>query len=266
MITRYYIKSLLTNKSLLFWGLIFMIFWLFMGAFVFGFEYNNRNYSLFYASSWYSVIALFSLSSIGTSVAYSIYYSGHSLIYLFRFSKLKPFDYIYNLLLSTSIVGAILGVLLLGFSSLFFSIRSGFSITPIFPSYAILISILGGAFMFLLAVNLVVLVNNYMGLKNITFISFIPLMLSYVFGFSLISIKLPTIIIYLSPFSEIVELFFFSYYGKNPTVVLSEPSSSLLNIYYLAVCLLIWDVFMFIFSTVLIRRIKPRSIEEARQI
>ncbi|MGC8505444.1 MAG: hypothetical protein ACP5NK_01880 [Thermoplasmata archaeon] len=118
MLARYYLKSLLSNKALWSWGVGFMVFWLFMGSYVFGFNMVSKTEDLGYTSVWFSLIGLISESVIATSVAYSIYYANASLAYGFRFTKLKPSSYIFNLMGSTSFMGGIIGSFIIIFTVL----------------------------------------------------------------------------------------------------------------------------------------------------
>lgn len=266
MITKYYLKSLLSNRNMWGWGVGFMVFWLFMGSYIFGFNMTNRIESLGYASVWFSLIGLISGSTIATSVGYSVYYANSSLAYSFRFSKLKPSGYILNLMGSTSLVGGIIGAFIIAFSIILFSSRSGFLLLPAQPYLSIVIFFLTGMFMFLLSIVLVILANNYTGLKSIAFIVFVPQLLSYLFGFSELGIPLPSAVVYASPFSEISRLLFQTYYGKASPLNMSNGSGPLLNPYILVACLLFWITLLFVIATLLVIRIRPMPIEEGRQI
>ena len=95
MIVRYYIKSLLTNKSLLGWSIGFMFFWIVMGAYLLDgtSSFSTHNSSLEYTSGWFAFIGLIAGSVLSTSIAYSVYYANSSLIYSFKFTVLKPFTF-----------------------------------------------------------------------------------------------------------------------------------------------------------------------------
>jgi hypothetical protein len=42
MLFKYYLRTLFTNRPLWAWGVGFTVFWLFMGAFVFGFNMTAK--------------------------------------------------------------------------------------------------------------------------------------------------------------------------------------------------------------------------------
>ena len=121
-------------------------------------------------------------------------------------------------------------------------------------------------FMFLLSVVLVIFANNYTGLKSISFIVFIPQLLSYLFGFSELGIPLPSAVVYTSPFSDIPRLLYQTYSGNASPLNMSNGTGPLLNPYILIVSLLCWTALLFVLAMFLVRRIKPRSIEEGRQV
>ena len=266
MIARFYLKSLVSNRALWGWGVGFMVFWLFMGSYIFGFNMTTKIESLEYTSVWFSLIDLISGSIISTTVAYSVYYANSSLAYSFRFTKLKPSAYIFNLMGSTSVVGGIIGAFIIVFTIILFSSRSGYILLPVYPYLSIAMFLVTGMFMFLLSVVLVIFANNYTGLKSISFIVFIPQLLSYLFGFSELGIPLPSAVVYASPFSDIPRLLYQTYSGNASQLNMSNGTGPLLNPYILIVSLLFWTALLFVLAMFLVRRIKPRSIEEGRQV
>lgn len=266
MLARYFLKSMVTNKSLWGWGVAFMMFWLVMGAYVFGFRSNTHSIALYNAAVWYSIISLVSASTLATTVAYSTYYGNSALSYAFRFTSLKPSRYIGAFLAGSSAMGILMGGLIMIFTFLFFSNKSGFILTPVFPIQDLVISFLASVFMYLLATVLVITVNNYLGLRNISFVSFVPLLLTYLFGFAQLGVSLPQFLIYASPFTEISDLFFRFYYGHDPVVLLSNPGSGHINSWILLAGIFLWIGILFILAAFLMRRIKSVPIEEARQV
>ncbi len=266
MIARYFIKSLLLNKSLLGWGIGFMAFWIFMGAFVFGFNTDSRSGALAYTSIWFSLIGLISGSVVATSIAHSVYYANSSLSYAFRYTKLKPISYISEMMISASLVTALIGGVVILLSAGMFSAKAGYFLLPTYPEISLVVLLTAGIFIFLLSCVLVLFANNSLGLKSISFIALLPQLLSYLFGFSELGVPLPSYIIYASPFSEIPRLLFQTYYGEASPLGISSMSGPTLNPYLLSAGLLFWIVVLFMLAIYLIRRVRSGSIEEARQI
>ncbi len=249
----YYTKGILTNRNLWFWGVAFMIFWLVLGAYSFAQGLPRQSNILVpYTASWYGTIALYSPSS--------------SLAYSFRYTKLSPLSYAGTLVGSSSVLGAILSVIMLVSTYGLFSTRFSLRLTPSNPIEAILISALAGIFMMTLAMFLVLIAVNYVGLQNINLVTFVPLILAYGFGFSQLTTPLPPALLYASPYNAIQSLLFQAYSGLAPPAQLDNASSSLLQWQYLFASLIIWIIMLFLIDSYLLRKIRPRQVEEGRQI
>ncbi|MEM3685154.1 MAG: hypothetical protein QXT39_05770, partial [Conexivisphaerales archaeon] len=190
MIFKYFLKSILSNRSLWGWGVIFMLFWLMLGVFVFSSSVPVTA-ALSYVSSYYGIISLFSFSTIAISISYTLYYGSSSLAYSFRYTKLTASTYFLSLLGASSIMAIVMSTIMLAATSGLSSWKFGANLFPYQPLAALAISAIAGAFMMVLAMGLVLIVINYAGLKNITFIGFVPLVLSYVFGFGQLYTKIP---------------------------------------------------------------------------
>ena len=189
---RYYTKGILSNRNLWFWGVAFMIFWLVLGAYSFAHGIPNTKEALdAYTSSWYSTVALYSLSSLAISIVYSIYYASSSLAYCFRYTKLTPLSYVGTLVGSSSVLGILLSAIILAATFVMFSAKFGFNLTPSDPVGAVLVSALAGVFMMTLAMLLVLIVVNYVGLQSINLVSFVPLLLAFGLGFTQLFSSLP---------------------------------------------------------------------------
>lgn len=268
MLFTHYSKALLTNRALWGWGVAFMVFWLVIGGFVesTGLPKGDQAAALSYTASWYGLINLFSLSSLAISIAYSLMYSTHSLAYSFRFTKLKPSSYLINVVASSLIMGVVLSIIMLLSTYAIFSYKLGGAVAPVNPTATVPVAALAGVFMYALATLLVLILINSLGLKNQSFVSFIPLMLGYVFGFMQLFVSLPSLVIYASPFSAIQDLLYHAYSGQPIPKVLSNPTSTALSPAYLAISLAAWTLVLLLVDSALLRRIKPRSVEEARQI
>ncbi|MGP6220725.1 hypothetical protein [Caldiplasma sukawensis] len=263
---KYYVKSIIGNKNLLFWGVAFMGIWLVMGAYFFGFTPSSSNFDLKYTSTWFSLIALYSLSTIGTSIAYSIYYASSSLNFTLKFTNLTLKKFLFSIISGVAVSSIILCSIILMLCSLLFSERSNNILIPSMPYYSILIAVGAGAIMFGISASLTTIITNYFSLKNINFISFLPLILSYIFGFTMLNTSLPSWIVYGNPFSESISLFYFSFSGSIPHISLSNPNSPSINIFYMAVALITWSFILIFIFLKLVKNIRAVSIEEARQI
>ena len=266
MLFKYYLKALLSDRPMWGWGIGLTVFWLFMGAFVFGFNMTTKQESLGYTAAWYSIIGLIASGVIATTITYSVYYANASLAYSFRFTKLRPSTYVLSLMAATAVVATIMGAILMAVSALMYSYKSHYLLMPVMPYQSIGVFFLSGIFMFLLAVILVVSVNNYTGLKSTSFVALIPQILSYIFAFSALGQSLPVVIVYASPFSDIQRLLMTTYYGHKAPLNLNGGIGPLLHTNVFIVSLLFWIALLFAVSIILVSRIRPASIEEGRQV
>ncbi|MEM0116994.1 MAG: hypothetical protein QXV32_00950 [Conexivisphaerales archaeon] len=147
-----------------------------------------------------------------------------------------------------------------------FSYRFGSSIYPSDSVGTLLVSAFSGSFLIVLAMLLVLVVINYLGLRNVSFISFIPLVLSYVFGFAQLFTTFPEAVVYASPFTSISSLLYTTYSGLPSPVELSNPTSAMLQRPLLLLSLCLWTLSLGGVDVYLLGKIRPRAIEEARQV
>lgn len=262
---KYYTKGILSNRNLWFWGVAMMLFWLVLGAYTFS-QGLPQNALGGYTASWYGTITLYSLSSLAISVAYSIYFSGPSLVYSFKYTKLTPLSYTGSLLGSSSVLGIILSTIMLVSTYAFYSAKFGINLSPSDPLGAVGISALAGVFMMAFAMLLVLIVVNYVGLRSINLVSFVPLILAFGLGFTGLLSQLPAAFLYASPYNAIQMLLFNAYSGSAATLQLDNPSSPALYWPYLMASLMIWTIFLLAVDSFLLRRLKPRQLEEGMQI
>jgi hypothetical protein len=254
-------KRLLTNPYALGWGIAFMFFWIAMGAFIESASVSNSS-AVYYTASWYGIIALLATSSFATSIAMMIYYQSGSLSYFTRFSKLTPKYYLFSLyftmLVTTTVVSVIMG---LGVVSLF-SYHFGETIAPKNWGLFFLDAILSGVFYLPLSLFLEELtVVTSRKLSNA--ISFIPIILAYLFGFSYMNINLGNLVYY-SPFLSIQVLGMQSFFTKSIPLNFNDFKGPTLNVYYAIISLIGWSIILSFASMLLFRRLYYRSLEEAR--
>lgn len=266
MLLTYLIKSMIKNQALWGWSVLFMAFWLFLGAYVFTQSVGTESDWAIYTSSWFAIIGLIAGSVIATPISFSTYFASPSLAYGFRYTNLKPSSYLSSLMLSTAIMSVIVGSIISVLTIVLFSARSGFTIYPSAPWTVIGIFFLSGTFMLLLSVTLVVFVNNYLGLKNVSFIAFVPQLLSYIFGLSQVGIPLPSFLVYATPFSDIARLLYLGWHGSPSPMNFVSDSGGFANSYGLLAFLILWIGILFLTSIALLKRIRSTFMEEARQV
>lgn len=266
MLFKIYTRNELRNMSTWSWGLLFMLFWLFMGAYVFESGPVAAGQSLYIVASFFSLFGLVSYSSIAISFAQVTMYSSQALPYAFRYTRLTPGRYILDFIASFLVMSVIFSSLLLAFSYVIFSLRFGTSVPPADPLLTILISALAGVFLASMDQVLVIFTINHLGLKSMAFVSFIPLLLTYALGFPFLFVSIPQFINYISPFNGFIALLYSSYSGAAAHSTLSNVASPVINEYLSATSVIAWVIVLTTLSALMVRNIRPRNLEEQRQI
>lgn len=262
-----YARSALTNPALWFWGIVFMAFWFVLGAYVFsGGLQDTRHAEVAYTSAWFAVIALFSLTTLAMSIAASITYGTSALAFGFRYTRLTPSGYALSLMAAASAMALVLSFVMAAVVSGLFSAHFGIGIYPANIPAIVGISVLAGAFMMGLATVLVLVVVNHLGLRNMNFVEFLPLILSYLFGFSQLFLALPAWFLYLSPWNELESLLYQAFSGSPATIVLADPSSGSLAWPVSVAALVGWVAVLLGLSNRMLRQIRSVSVQEGRQI
>ncbi len=262
-----YTRAVLTNGSLWFWGVAFMALWFVLGGYVFsGGLAPTPSAERLYASAWFAVIALFSLTTLAMAIATSLTYGTSALGFGFRYTRLTPVRYTTALLVAAGTMAFLLGLLMAGLVSALFGAHFGTRIVPADLLAVAGVSVLSGAFMMGLATVLVLVVVNHLGLRNLSFVEFLPLLLAYLFGFSQLFLALPAGFLYLCPWNDMESLLFQAYSGSPARQVLTDGSSAALAWPGSVAGLLGWVVGLVGLAAVLLRRIRPVSVQEGRQI
>ncbi|NNN18095.1 MAG: hypothetical protein HKL79_07030 [Thermoplasmata archaeon] len=262
-----YTRSVLTNRSLWFWGVVFMAFWFVLGAYVFsGGLPATRSAEVAYTSSWYAVIALFSLTTLAMGIATSISYGTSALAFGFRYTRLTPRAFALSLMAAAGVMGLFLSFIMAGVVSGLFSAHFGTTILPANLAAIVGVSILSGAFMMGLATTLVLVVVNHLGLRSMSFVEFVPLILSYIFGFAQLFLALPAWVLYLSPWNDMESLLFQAFSGSPARIVLTDSASPILAWPLLVGAIVVWVVVLVGVASVLLRGIRSVSVQEGRQI
>ncbi|NON62832.1 hypothetical protein, partial [Acidianus sp. RZ1] len=215
-----------------------------------------------------SIMVVLSLSTLGITVAFTIYYSTRSIPYVLKYTKLTLNKYVESLLVSSMIVGLLFSAIMALLTMGVYSFRFDYVLMP--KDFELLLGIgaLSSVFMTTLATLLMTTMINYLGTKNVQYISFIPLILSYLFGFSQIFGQLPSLVLYVSPFNDIISLFYTSYSGSSPLISYQSVSnqSSTLNPVISLLSLIGWSLLLCVVDLLLLKRLKSTSLEEGRMV
>jgi hypothetical protein len=262
-----YTKAVLRNPQILFWGVAFMAFWFVLGAYVFSTGLPPaRPAEVAYTSAWYAIIALFSLTIVAMSIAGSLTYGTSALAFSFRYTKLTPSSYALSLMASSAAVGLVFSFVMAGLVSGLFSAHFGTLILPANLAALIGVSMLSGAFMMGLGTALVLVVVNYIGLRSLSFIEFVPLVLSYIFGFAQLYLALPAALLYASPWNDMESLLYQAYHGTAAPITLVNVGGPTLLWPICVLGLAGWVVLLVALSSFMLGRIRSISVLEGRQI
>jgi hypothetical protein len=262
-----YTRAVLRNPNLIFWGIAFMAFWFVLGAYVFsaGLPLNHPAEEA-YTAAWFAVIALFSLTIIAMNIATSMTYGTEALAFSFRYTRLTPRSYALSLLASSAAVGLLFSFVMAGLVSGLFSAHFGTALWPSNLPALVGVSLLSGAFMMALGTTLVVVVVNYLGLRSMGFVEFLPLVLSYIFGFAQLFLALPTWFLYASPWNDMESLLYQTFKGSPAPVTLTTTGGSAIYWPLSVTGLALWILVLFLLSSLLLARIRSVSVLEGRQI
>lgn len=270
----YMTKKLVINPQNLGWSLFFVIFWLAMGAYVFSSNIPSNlpsNIYQAYASAWFGIATLISMSSISTSLTFSLAYQTGAIPYLLRYSKMRAISYVSAVLASGLITGLAYGIVLLILTDIMYSSHFKVSLPPanipLTIAFVLLSSLLYTAFSLFLQLIRV----KYLGFApaTIQIVSFVPLLLGYLFGFSTLFLHLNKGIIYASPFSSAEFLLAKGYYGGvvylSPLAELGEANSGeVFSVETGVISIIGWSILLLLISLVLFNKVYYRSIQEGR--
>lgn len=273
-IFKYYIKSLFLSKQNIFWSIIFVIFWLFMGAYLFSRGIPREIIALYefkigYTSSWYGVAGTFSLAALCVSLCYYFLYITASLPYIVKYGKVSAISFFFQIILGTFLYSSFLAAILIISAYGIFSHSFSSNLSPALPGLAFLVIGIGGIFYYLLSVLIILILILIRKIKSVRLVSFFPMMISFALVYLQVFGVANKTIVYLSPFNNIYTLTAYAYFGKPIPLKWGElfaKEAVLINPLYSLSILLIWMIILFLIDIYLMRGIKEIPIEEIREL
>ena len=269
----YTTKRILKSPSVIGWGILFILFWGFIGAYIFApsfakeipSEYLNTSYQS-YTAAYYADLIILSLSSIAVSISFMIFYQTGTLPYLLRYSKIKISSYLISIYSGIMIAVLIIGLLITFSISIMFSNNGlGISTYPSKPYIIIPVIVLGTLFFTSFSIFLVLIQVKLGTMKLQNLFGYIPLILGFLF-YSLytFSTNYPQILDYISPYLLIILLLYYGYSGGIPPVnIQNSDTVSLSTVVLLS---LVWTIAFTVIDMMLLRKIQFVDVEEARQL
>jgi len=279
---KYFVKSMMRNWLILFWGIFFVGFWLFLGAFVWSGDFIDsvqnleqtfkQDAFLSYTASWYGICTLMGFSAISTTLAGMIYNSTSTFPYLKKFSKLSPEKYYSQSLIGISGITVISAFVLLVIAIVLYSYRFNLMLYPKNIALLAIISLFGGLFYYSLAFVISIISIILKSPRIRQFLGFIPLILTYGIGLSQVTMSLSKNLIYVSPINCILSLLSSAYYGSSVAnevtntsrIIQEEGSIGLLNNSYLFISLILWICLLSAINIIMLRKVEELKLEEGR--
>ncbi|BCU66624.1 hypothetical protein HS7_00610 [Sulfolobales archaeon HS-7] len=268
----YMIKRFLTNKYNWGYGVAFVLFWVLMGAYVFSSQMPlEKTPDYYYTAAWTGMAILMTLGTIGIGATAVVSFQTGSLSHLLRFSKLTSKYYVISVYAGTIPSSLVFGILIVACVYLTFSEHFGFNLAPSNMPGLLLASILGGTFMTSLSffLNLIILKTSR---KMEQLIFFIPLILSYLFGFGYLYLNLSSAV-YLSPFTAIDSLIMEFYLNKSIPLnfsslvdgnYLTATGGTVVSPVLAIASLVVWTVVLTFIGIYFVRSVYYKPLEEGR--
>ncbi|MEO0097543.1 MAG: hypothetical protein ABIK78_05555 [candidate division WOR-3 bacterium] len=273
-IFKYYIKSLFLSKETFFWSIIFVVFWLFMGAYLFSKGMPKDVIAFYevkigYTASWYGAAGTFSLAALCVSLCYYFLFITSSLPYIVKYGKISTISFFSQIILGTFLYSSFLAAILIICTYGIFSHAFSYNLLPANPLLAFLIIGISGIFYYLLAATIIFILILIKKVKSVRLVSFFPMMINFALVYFQIFGVANQVIVYASPFNNIYTLTAYAYFGKPIPLKWGElltKESILIHPRYSMIILLIWIIILFVIDIYLMRSVKEIPIEEMREL
>lgn len=269
---RYMFRALFLHPSVIGWSILFTLFWLTMGAYIFSATASEAAAPT-YTASWFATCVVISISSFAVSVGFTLHYQTGGLSHLFRYSKLTPRYYLVSAYVSSLVCSFLLGLVLMVCSIGMFSHRFGLELLP--KDVVTVFSAITMAAVFFTSLSIVL---NAVALKVTrkvrAAIFFAPFLVSYVSAMAYIYLKMGNLI-YFNPFVCIQLLSMSGYLGE--PVLQNFPdyqhffqqavsSVEKASIPMLFGSLIGWTVFLTVIALAILRQLYLKPMEEERVV
>jgi hypothetical protein len=261
-------KSLLTNPSLIIWSILFIEFWVFMWAFVFGGSSGippAEEAVRAYTALGYGNLLMLSLSGACATIANALLYSSRSVRFVTKYTKLSPARFlIENLLSSLVVLLTISGIMFISVF-LMFSSKFGMFPLPANPGGLVFSTFIGTLFIYALSLFLNMIIIVLRVPKSASFlISFLSLILGFTAYMALwVDFGVAS---YIIPFNCIVSVCYYFFTGQSPLTgnYFTQHTGNLVDVNLALVSLLVWAMILIILDVVLLKKMRGIGVEEMR--
>ncbi|MCD6446268.1 hypothetical protein J7L49_05740 [Candidatus Bathyarchaeota archaeon] len=264
--TKYFslnLKSILVNPHLIFWSIVFVEFWVFMWAYIFSVNIPEVEEAVReYLSLAYGSLIVISLSSVSITISQSLIYSSKSIKLVTKYTRLSPSKFLIENFTSSFTVLIIISMIMFASTMGVFWNKFGMLILPKNVLGLAAITVLSAIFIYAISAFLSLLLVLLRAPKSASFITFIPMMLSFIAYSSLwVDFQIGA---YISPFNCISSLCYHYFSGKQPlTGAFFMPGNGKpMDVTLTIVSLIIWTLSLLILAVVMLRKIKGVGIEE----
>lgn len=272
-IFKYYTKSLFLSPENIFWSIVFVIFWLLMGAYLFTRGIPKEvialyEFKIWYTSSWYGVAGTFSLASLCVGLCYYFLFTTSSLPYITKYGKISINSFFLQIIWGTFLYSSFLAAILMLCTYAIYSHALSSRLLPANPFFAFLAVGIGGLFYYLLAAMIILILILTRKVKSVRLVSFLPMMASYALVFLQVFGAAGKILVYLSPFNNIYSLTTYAYLGKPIPLKWEETAGGaiLIDPTYSILILLVWMIIFALIDIYLMKRVKEIPTEELREL
>lgn len=202
---KFYVKNYLKDPYYWFWAVFFILFWLYVGAFAWGANMSIERIrsviphyiadstihelwirmTIHYTGAWYAINVVFSLSAITVGLVYTVYYTTIPIRYLTKHSKISSVKFYTSLVLTALSSGILATVILIVATVLMYSYRFHGLKTLILPHNPLAlfsVTLTAMLFNYFFAMTLALLTIVIRKPRFLSFIGFIPLIISYALG------------------------------------------------------------------------------------
>ncbi|MEM3566553.1 MAG: hypothetical protein QXK47_00675 [Candidatus Bathyarchaeia archaeon] len=262
-------KSLLTNPYLIFWSILFIEFWVFMWAYVFGNYVPQMEEAVrLYTAAAFGNLLMLSLSSASIGISSTLLYGSKSIRYVTKYTRLSPTRFLIENFASALIV--LLAISAIMFLSIVgvFHIKFGLTLLPANLAGLLSSIFLGTVFIYTEAFFLHSVVIVLRSPKSAQFIFFLPLIFSFI-AYAALWIDFGNIA-YISPFNCIVSTCYYYFSGKAPPTgkffIDMQDGRVFVDVNMALASLITWSIILTVLDIFLLRKMKGVSIEELRTV
>lgn len=269
---KFMVKALISSPAVIGWSILFTLFWLIMGAYIFSVNVPKPA-ALTYTASWFATCMVISISSFATSLSFTLNYQTGGLSHLFRYSKLTPKYYLVSAYVSSLICSFLLGLILMVCSIGMFSHRFGLELVPKDVVTVFSAIILAAVFFTPLSIVL-----NAISLKVTRKVKeaifYVPFLASYLSTMAYMYLNMGNLI-YFNPFVCIQLLSMSGYLGEpapknfpGSQYLFQQMTGSaeIASIPMLIGALISWTIFLTVIALAILRQLYLKPMEEERVI